>query len=176
MGNSPDSSKPKILQVVMVGLDSAGKTTLAYKMGAELLQEHVSKHLSSFERFKWENLNILSWDLEGASTKSKPLWSQYFRDCNGIVFVIDSFEKDQERIDLAKNELNWLLDKSDLAGLPLLVLANKQDLEGAMNVDEVNEKFNLDQIKERKWHIQGTSYKDRASILDGFDWFKKAMI
>jgi hypothetical protein len=35
-----------------------------------------------------------------------------------------------------------------------LILANKQDIEGAMTVTEISEKFRLDEIKNHTWQIQ----------------------
>lgn len=40
-----------------------------------------------------------------------------------------------------------------------LILANKQDIEGAMTVAEITEKFSLDEIKNHTWHIQVTKNK-----------------
>lgn len=174
MGNSSTSSKPKTFQVIMVGLDSAGKTTLAYKIGAKEVGNCSTSLISYYERFVWENLNILCLDL-GGSTKTKQIWSYYFKDSNdGIIFVVDS--KDEERMGLAKSELIWLLTQDDLKGLPLLLLANKQDLQYAMSVAEVTEKLGLDEIVDRKWYVQGTSNKDERSILNGINWLRKIMV
>ena len=46
---------------------------------------------------------------------------------------------DSEKFDAAKTELKALLEKPQLAGIPVLVLGNKNDLEGAATVDEVIE-------------------------------------
>ena len=88
--------------------------------------------------------------------------------------MVDS--KDEERMGLAKSELIWLLTQDDLKGLPLLLLANKQDLQYAMSVAEVTEKLGLDEIVDRKWYVQGTSNKDERSILNGINWLRKIMV
>ena len=51
------------------------------------------------------------------------------------VYVIDS--ADRRRLDETGAELNELLQEEKLAGVPLLVFANKQDLLNAAQADEV---------------------------------------
>ena len=47
------------------------------------------------------------------------------------------------RIEEATKELNELMNEELLKKVPLLVYANKQDLQTAMEADEVLEKMNL---------------------------------
>ena len=53
----------------------------------------------------------------------------------GRRFVVDS--ADQDKMEGAKSELKNLLDKPQLAGIPILVLGNKNDLPGALTVEQV---------------------------------------
>ena len=53
-----------------------------------------------------------------------------------MVFVIDS--ADRERLEIAKQELDLMLQEEELRGSPVLILANKQDLPNAMNELEVS--------------------------------------
>ena len=55
-----------------------------------------------------------------------------------MVFVIDS--ADRERLEIAKQELDLMLQEEELRGAPVLILANKQDLPNAMNELEVSNK------------------------------------
>ena len=50
---------------------------------------------------------------------------------------------DHEKIDASKNELHNLLEKPQLAGIPILVLGNKRDLEGALDENGLIERLNL---------------------------------
>ena len=52
------------------------------------------------------------------------------------MYVVDSADK--ERLDVARQELELMLQEEDLKGAPVLILANKQDLPGAMNEMEVS--------------------------------------
>ena len=53
------------------------------------------------------------------------------------MFVVDSCCNDDD-VDLAAAELQEVLSHSSLESLPLLVLANKQDVNGAHSADEVS--------------------------------------
>lgn len=52
-------------------------------------------------------------------------------------FVIDA--ADHDKLDAARTELRNLLDKPQLASIPVLVLGNKNDLPGALTVDQIIE-------------------------------------
>ena len=54
-------------------------------------------------------------------------------------------------------ELQKLLEDDKLAGVPILVFANKQDLELAMPADEIEETLHLSMISDRPWNIQACS-------------------
>lgn len=61
--------------------------------------------------------------------------------CNALFnrFVVDS--ADHEKLDAARQELRNLLDKPQLASIPVLVLGNKNDLEDALPVDKLIEEM-----------------------------------
>jgi len=65
----------------------------------------------------------------------RPYWRNYFDQTDALVYVIDC--SDRRRIDETCAELQELLQEERLAGVPLLVFANKQDLLNAMKEDEV---------------------------------------
>lgn len=54
-----------------------------------------------------------------------------------ISFVIDAADRD--KLDAARTELRNLLDKPQLANIPVLILGNKNDLPGALTVEEIVE-------------------------------------
>jgi len=91
----------------------------------------------------------------------------------GFIFVVDSC--DRERIQQVRDVLHWLVSEDELKKTAFLVLANKQDLEGAMDVKEVTERLELEKIKERKWFVQGASVKNGSGVQDGFDWLTQTI-
>lgn len=78
------------------------------------------------------------WDI-GGQPRFRTMWERYCRGVNAIVFVVDS--ADEEKIDSARQELRNLLERPLLAGIPVLVLGNKNDLKGALGVEELIDKL-----------------------------------
>lgn len=76
-------------------------------------------------------VNFLVWDV-GGQEKLRPLWKSYTRCTDGIIFVVDSC--DIERLEEAKMELTRTARSPDNAGVPILILANKQDLPGTTDI------------------------------------------
>ena len=63
-----------------------------------------------------------------------------------------------------------LPQEEKLRGAALLVLANKQDLLGALPPHEVAEALGLFLIRDRAWQIQGCSAKEGAGLAEGMGW------
>ena len=83
---------------------------------------------------KSKGLTFLIWDV-GGQERIRPLWRSYTRCTDGIIFVIDSSEEDN--LDEAKLELWRTMKYQDNRDIPLLVLANKQDLQTALTGPDI---------------------------------------
>lgn len=70
--------------------------------------------------------------------------------------MVDSADKD--RIGISKDELFYMLREEELAGAVLLVLANKQDIEGCLSVAEVHQSLGLDALKDRTFQVSQLLY------------------
>jgi ADP-ribosylation factor-like protein 4 len=88
-------------------------------------------------------ISFLVWDV-GGQEKLRPLWRSYTRCTDGIVFVVDSV--DAERMEEARMELLRTAKAPENAGVPVLVLANKQDLPGARDPREVEKLLGLAEL------------------------------
>lgn len=75
------------------------------------------------------------------------------------MYVIDS--QDRDRVGIAKEELLNMLEEEELRSSALLVIANKQDMEGAMSVTEVSDVLGLTSLKSRQWTI----FKCRQAVI-----------
>ena len=53
----------------------------------------------------------------------RPYWRCYYQDTNAVVYVVDSADK--ERLDVARQELELMLQEEELKGAPVAILANK---------------------------------------------------
>merc|ERR1719315_266737 len=89
---------------------------------------------------KSKGLTFLIWDV-GGQEKIRPLWRSYTRCTDGIIFVLDSSEK--EKFEEAKVELFRTMKYQDNSSIPLLVLANKQDLQNAWSTEDVENALGL---------------------------------
>uniref|UniRef100_A0A7S3LTL7 ADP-ribosylation factor n=1 Tax=Palpitomonas bilix TaxID=652834 RepID=A0A7S3LTL7_9EUKA len=156
------------VRLLMVGLDAAGKTTILYKLK---LNENITTIPTigfNVERVEYKNLTFTMWDV-GGQHKIRPLWHHYYANTDGIIFVVDS--ADRERVGEAKEELHQMLKEDELRDSILLVLANKQDMPQAMNAAELSEKLGLHSLgKNRQWYMQATCAVSGEGLYEGLDW------
>ncbi|CAN1219369.1 ADP-ribosylation factor 2 [Linum perenne] len=142
----------KEMRILMVGLDAAGKTTILYKLK---LGEIVT------------TIPTIVWDV-GGQDKIRPLWRHYFQNTQGLIFVVDS--NDRDRVVEARDELHRMLNEDELRDAVLLVFANKQDLPNAMNAAEITDKLGLHSLRQRHWYIQSTCATSGEGLYEGLDW------
>lgn len=88
----------------------------------------------------------------GGQDKIRPLWRHYYQNTQGLIFVVDS--NDRDRVDNARDELHRMLNEDELRESILLVFANKQDLPNAMSAAEMTDKLGLNGLRHRQWYIQ----------------------
>ena len=136
----------KDVRILMVGLDAAGKTTILYQLKMGETVKTIPTIGFNVETLEYKNLNFTVWDV-GGQDKIRVLWKHYYKETDGIIFVVDS--NDRDRIEDAGEELKKLLAEVDLKDCFVLVLANKQDLNGALPPNEVTEKLGMGQLKGR---------------------------
>lgn len=142
-------AKEREMRILILGLDNAGKTTIVKKLKGEDVHT-ISPTLGfdintlEFDRYK---LNL--WDVGGQQT-IRAYWRNYFEQTDGIVWVVDS--ADVMRMGDCRRELEQLLMEERLAGASLLVLANKQDIEGTLTSQEIVKQLSLDDVVGRKRH------------------------
>ena len=134
------------MRMIIIGLDNAGKTTILYKLHLGEIVTTVPTVGFNVESMNYNGLKFQVWDL-GGQTGLRPYWRCYYQDTNAVVFVVDS--ADRERIEYSKQELDIMLQEEELKGVPVLILANKQDLPGAMNEQEIYSGLGLPNIKNR---------------------------
>jgi ADP-ribosylation factor-like protein 3 len=82
--------------------------------------------------------------------------------------VIDS--ADRRRMEETGVELGQLLEEDKLAGIPLLIFANKQDLLNALPPNDISKGLNLHTIRDRMWNIQACSAKTGEGLQEGMEW------
>ncbi|XP_074660122.1 uncharacterized protein LOC141912688 [Tubulanus polymorphus] len=164
------------LTLAIFGLDNAGKTVTALGLKGDPLDTLAPTIGFNAMEFKFGRFDITMYDL-GGGKGIRDIWKNYFAEVYGIVYVLDSTER--ERFAEAKFVLLNLLENARIAGKPLLVLANKQDMEGAMDEIDIIEAISLEELVnvnkcpcriETCAAIKGQGKKLDKAIQSGFLW------
>merc|ERR1719300_631545 len=159
----------KELRIVMVGLDSAGKTTMLYYMKWGEVVTSIPTIGFNVETVEYQGVSFTVWDL-GGQNKIRNLWKHYYKNSDGIIFVVDS--TDRERMELAKVELHKLLEVDELQNAALLVFANKCDMADAASKTEVMRELNLASIRNRPVECFSCSAVTGENLKEGMVWLK----
>ncbi|XP_019961737.1 ADP-ribosylation factor 4 [Paralichthys olivaceus] len=161
----------KQMRILMVGLDAAGKTTILYKLKLGEIVTTIPTIGFNVETVEYKNICFTVWDV-GGQDKIRPLWRHYFQNTQGLIFVVDS--NDRERVPESAEELNKMIQEDELKDAVLLVFANKQDLPNAMSVTELTDKLGLNSLR-RTWHIQATCATQGTGLYEGLDWLSNEL-
>lgn len=135
-------------KVIMIGLDAAGKTTLLYRLshGREV-NTTIPTIGFNVETIELKSSEFVCWDVGGCD-KIRPLWRHYLKDREVMIVVVDS--RDNERIDDLYREISTFIEEHSM---PMLVLANKQDLPEAMTIATITDRLCLNSLTDRYWEI-----------------------
>jgi ADP-ribosylation factor-like protein 1 len=91
-------------------------------------------------------------------------------DKQAIIYVIDS--SDASRLPTSRSELLTMLSEDELKSVPVLVFANKQDVEGALSPGDISDKLGLaGQEKGREWSVRGSCATKGEGLEEGLDWY-----
>ena len=83
----------------------------------------INKSIKSLQGY-----NVTIYDL-GGSKSFRGIWPKYYHEVHGFIFVVDS--SDSARLSECSNVLQGMLGHSQVQGKPILLLANKADIEHA---------------------------------------------
>eukprot|EP01117_Protostelium_nocturnum_P008914 TRINITY_DN319_c0_g1_i1.p1 TRINITY_DN319_c0_g1~~TRINITY_DN319_c0_g1_i1.p1 ORF type:complete len:175 (-),score=55.11 TRINITY_DN319_c0_g1_i1:173-697(-) len=165
-------SSKRDIRLLVLGLDAAGKTTLLYKLKIGETVSTIPTVGFNVETVEYRNLSFTMWDV-GGQEKIRALWRHYFQNTQGLIYVVDS--NDSERFEEAREELHRMMNEDELANAAVLVLANKQDLPNSVSTTKLAEKLGLDQLRGKKWNIQGACATSGEGLYEGMDWLSKTI-
>ncbi len=157
----------KDARILVLGLDNAGKTTILKKLSNEEIKQIQPTQGFNVKSLVQEGFKLNVWDIGGHKTIRK-YWENYFDATDALVYVVDS--ADSGRVKECQEVLQGLLVEPKLKGVPILVLANKQDLVMAMTSEEIVAQLNLEAIKERAWAIYACSALSGEGMQEGLEW------
>ncbi|KAI5625542.1 ADP-ribosylation factor-like protein 4A, partial [Silurus asotus] len=162
----------KSLHITILGLDSAGKTTVLYRLQFNEFVNTVPTKGFNAEKVRVAlrhsgTVTFHFWDV-GGQEKLRPLWKSYTRCTDGVVFVVDSV--DAERMEEAKTELHKLAHSLESQGVPILIVANKQDLRNSMTLIEIEKMLALHELSaSTPWHLQPSCAIIGDGLLEGLE-------
>lgn len=158
-------------RIAMIGLDGAGKTTILYKFKLNETVPSIPTIGFNVETLTpVKGLTMTVWDM-GGQERMRALWRMYLRGTDGVIFVIDSADK--ERVQEAKEELHRILASQELRGAPIVLVANKQDLPGALGAKEIIKRLNLHVMTDRQWVVQSACALTGSGIGEAMDSLAK---
>lgn len=146
---NPDGGK----RILVLGLDDAGKSSLLLHLSRP---DAASTRPPPTEGFNVvcinsENGSSLNfWELGGSETV-RPYWPNFLHDTGVLVYMVNS--ADTQRLRPAAHEFRRILQDERLKHVPILVLANKQDLPGAKSVEDISATLGLDELRKQNFNV-----------------------
>jgi len=164
---------PNHYKILMLGLYDSGKTTILNKINHKesVRSEGVGFHVEIL--FYMRLIKIISWDIGCWASRVKKLYEYYYPNIDGIIFIIDSHDKD--RFDDAIECFQEILEADELKNCPILIMANKQDMNETLSSDEISLFLKNEKYKDRKWSIIKTSGINGQGLEEGMQWMASAI-
>ena len=165
--------KKREVRILFIGLDAAGKTTILYQLKLGEIVTTIPTIGFNVETIEHGNINFSAWDV-GVRDKMRPLIRHYYAGTEALIFVIDSH--DRERYGEAVEMLQETISDELLQNIPILILANKQDLSGVMTREEIlSDMMTNKWLDGRKWEVFAVSGTLGEGLDDGLDWLETVL-
>ena len=159
------------LEISIIGLQNAGKSTLTNTLATgEFDEDSIPTIGFNFRRVRKGKVSFSVWDL-GGQERFRESWEKYCRQADCIIFVVDSV--DLATMDESRRNLHTLLDWPTLQGIPLLILGNKNDLDGALTEEELIEELNLRRVQNRQVACFSISAKNQVNLDITVQWLSE---
>ncbi|KAG8936673.1 ADP-ribosylation factor protein 3 [Tulasnella sp. 419] len=142
--------------IIIIGLDNAGKTTILekiktlYNQTPGLAPDKIAPTVGqNIGKITLPSTILQFWDL-GGQRDIRSIWEKYYDECHAVVYVVDA--SDKARLDEGWEVFDTVLASPKILNVPLLLLANKQDVPDALTVEEIRE--NHEAWWQRKYQSQ----------------------
>jgi len=160
-------------KIIIVGLNNSGKSSVVnhFKPEEDKAMDTIVPTVGfNIEKFKNQNVGFTAFDMSGQG-RYRDLWEHYYKECAGIIFVIDS--SDKLRLVVVKEELGMLLQHPDISSkrIPILFYANKMDMRDSLSSVKIAAGLNLDKILDKPWHICASNAVTGEGLQEGVEWF-----
>ena len=163
----------KKANLLFLGLDNAGKTTLLHMLKNDRMTQTKPTIHPCSEDLKMGSIRFNTYDLGGHETARK-IWKDYFPAVDGIIYLVDA--ADPNRFDESKEELESVVDTQELATIPIVILGNKIDKNGAVQKYELMNALDLDSLfskNKRPMDLFMCSVTKKAGYSEALEWISK---
>lgn len=126
----------EVPQILILGLDGVGKTTLLYRLRLPSWKDIVDdvKEMRSqdlgyhYEELSRGAFRVGMFDVPGTGAM-RNVWNAFYHamKIHCVIFIVDSSDHEDARIDLAKRHLNCLLNEDELQLACFAVIINERD-------------------------------------------------
>ena len=168
--------KGKEGNLLLLGLDNAGKTTLLERLKTGAIRSYPPTDRPSLtEKFTYQGITFAAWDL-GGHEAVRHLWGDYACNAKALLFLVDA--SDVERLEESGYELEHLIGEGLLEDKPIALLYNKCDLETAISSVDIAEKIHFSELVElhgveklrvfRISVLRGEGYQDALKWISSF--------
>ncbi|MEJ2248128.1 MAG: ADP-ribosylation factor-like protein [Candidatus Lokiarchaeota archaeon] len=148
-------------KVIICGLDNAGKSTFVSFLKEGTFIEHTPTMGKDSSEIEVQGIRINVTDM-GGQKDFRSLWIGEMKDAECVLYMVDA--SDNERLSESKKEL-WKVS-AHLKNKPLIVLANKYDLQNIVSLGKIIEELELNKMK--SFEIFPISCKTGNGIVDAF--------
>ncbi|CAL6002645.1 ADP-ribosylation_factor like protein 2a [Hexamita inflata] len=154
--------------ILILGLDNSGKTTLLKKISAEDSTVSLPTLGYTEKQLKLKNINIKCIEV-GGRQQLRSTWDQFYKNIDQLIWVVDA--ADHRRMQEVSLEIDIVLTKLIQVKnkVSVLVLANKCDLQLAMTEAEVAQRLALHTFT-IDYSIQKCSALRGDGIEDAINW------
>ncbi len=159
----------KKAKIIVLGLDSAGKTTLMKYINSGEFQQTVPTIGQNIDTVKFEDWHITIVDVAGQK-QFRFLWEIHYAGSSAVIFVIDA--ADIERLPEARDILKThVFNNAYLEKVPVLIIANKQDLPDAIQAPMLIQLLGLHlEMANRTFAVFDCSALTGAGVQEAVTW------